>query len=331
MTMRMMAPVARLATRLSLVLAAAATLWASPQRPSTAAALTLDAVLERARQYVAAYGADLALVVGIESYDQSVRSADVAGPATQGLRPWARKTVAEFAMVRTANDWIGYRDVVELDGKIVGDRRDRLEQLFLHSPASAASQARQIADESARYNAGSLQRNFNIPTMALLFLQPVHARRFKFKQDGTDKIDGTPVWKLKFEETGRPTIVRGRENSDVPVRGRFWVDPTDGRVLKSFMEITAEAQLGATTANRDPRVMGASDTSDLIVETFSRVTSTYRHEPRLNMLVPAEMTEDHQGLVFVAQVGQERLTSITCRAVYTGFKKFEATGRVILK
>ena len=133
-----------------------------------------DDLVARAGQYVVEYGQQLSLVIGVERYAQWMQNADQ-------VRPLVRNLVSEFALVRVGDDWLGFRDVVELDGKAVGDRQDRLQQLFLQAPTTAVQSSRGIADASARYNLGPLQRNFNVPTTSLFFVHPTNRPRFSFR------------------------------------------------------------------------------------------------------------------------------------------------------
>jgi len=98
---------------------------ASTSRPSAAE------LVQRARAYVVGYGAALSLVIGVERYRQWVENSE-SDPAVRidRVRPWTRETVSEFALVRITDDWLGYRDVFQVDGKTVNDRQDRLRQLF---------------------------------------------------------------------------------------------------------------------------------------------------------------------------------------------------------
>jgi VWFA-related protein len=92
----------------------------------------IQAVLERARRYLDEYVGQLSLLIGVERYTQWVTTSGLgAGFSQGGDRPSVRNTVSEFALVRVKDDWLGYRDVVEVDGKPVRDRQDRLQQLFL--------------------------------------------------------------------------------------------------------------------------------------------------------------------------------------------------------
>jgi len=303
--------------------------------PSAAAqaapARTIEEAVERAGRYVIDYGEQMALVIGLEQYAQWMQREDFA-------RPVARQTISEFALVRVTDDWLGFRDVYEVDGKPVRDRRDRLEKLFLQSPSAAVDQGRQIAQESARYNMGGIQRNFNVPTMALFFLQPANLARFRFKKSGEDSIDGVPVWKVGYEEIRKPTIIRTSAGKDMPLKGTLWIDPSDGRVLKTHMEITSEARITAGRPNSDPSGFGDLQSSQQRrgaadvrrVNSSASITVTYHHEPRLGLLVPSLMVEAYEGASLSQFTGEESLTKINCRATYSDFKRFEASGRVVV-
>jgi hypothetical protein len=311
-------------------------LYASANVTQSAAVATLDQIVERAQRYVVEYGAQMSIVIGVERYKQSVQNVDASmlgGPVSE--RPGARETVAEFALVRVKDDWLGYRDVYEVDGKTVSDRRDRLQELFERSPSTALEQGRRIADESARYNAGALPRNVNVPTMALFFLHPSNARRFRFERAGTDSIGGTPVWKVRYREVQQPTIVRTSGGRNMPVKGTFWINPSDGRVLRTFMELTTEADLSGSSGKIEDPALATSGApagaTDHRVEAYSRVTTSYRLDDRLGLLVPADMTEDYQGVSVNRATGRDRVIRINCRATYSDFKRFETSGRVVVK
>lgn len=82
-------------------------------------------------------------MVAVEQYTQQV--------TIQGrvLRP--RTLLAEYAIVKAGDTvgWTGFRDVVQVDGREVADRRGRLETLFA-GPAGGEGELKRIADESAR-------------------------------------------------------------------------------------------------------------------------------------------------------------------------------------
>ena len=74
-------------------------------------------------------------------------------------------TTAALVMVRLpdAADWIVFRDVLTVNKRPVRDREERLLKLLQSPESSALSQARKIAQESARFNLGSLTRTMNVP------------------------------------------------------------------------------------------------------------------------------------------------------------------------
>ena len=133
-------------------------------------------MLTRAAAYVTAYGETMSLVIGTEHYSQWLWG-------ESSPLPQVRMLVSEYAIVRVDDDWLGFRDVQEVNGKRVGDRGDRLQRLFLDFPRAAVRDGRRIADESARYNLGPVLRNFNTPTMALICLQSNHQSQVQVQED----------------------------------------------------------------------------------------------------------------------------------------------------
>lgn len=208
----------------------------APPAPATAAARTTQAerdveqVVRKMADYVAAYGPQTSVIVGVEKYTQRVTVEE------RFVRP--RSLVSEFAIVKAAGrvGWSGFRDVVEVDGKAVSDRRDRLLSL-LTGPAGGEAELRRIADESARYNVGPVIRNFNVPTTALFFFHPELVGRFTFRRTGNKTIDGVSTWVLDFKETQRPTLVMKSDGTDVPCEGTVWVVPADGTIVRTRLRL----------------------------------------------------------------------------------------------
>ena len=281
----------------------------------------LPKVLERTAAYVVEYGQAMSLVVSAEHYSQWVEN--------PGWHPGEPRILeSEYLIVRVDDDWLGFRDVHTVDGKEVADRQDRLQTLFLRSPGTALVDARRIADESARYNVGAIQRNLNTPTMALYFLQARNQIRFKFEKKGQDVIGGVAVWKVHFKETQRPTIVKTSSGKDMPVSGTFWIDPDTGRVLKTNMAIELDTRVGVTSNLVDddtPRRRGGPAVER--VQSSASVTVTYKQEPRLGLLVPAEMLETYEGPRLNGMSNTTGTTKINCRATYSDFRRFQTTTR----
>jgi hypothetical protein len=120
----------------------------------------LAQILEKAGTYVGGFERQLTGIVSEERYLQVIIGA-------------RRELKSDFLLVPVAGEarYVEFRDVFEVDGRPVRDREDRLTRLFLDPSASASAQLRAIAEESARYNIGRIQRTVNIPTLALVFLR----------------------------------------------------------------------------------------------------------------------------------------------------------------
>ena len=112
---------------------------------------------------------------------------------------------SEFGIVRLQGDgqWLGFRDVVAVDGVRVPDRDERLDQLF--ADASSASgldrattvRAARIVRESARFNIGTMQRTINNPAVVLELLgRPM--------QNGEATYTNYRQFRVESRETFRP-------------------------------------------------------------------------------------------------------------------------------
>ena len=83
------------------------------------------------------------------------------------------------------------RDVVAVDGQPVKERDRRLATLFFEKPRGKL--LKRALQESARYNLGTIRRNFNVPMVALLFLGADVASRFGFEELESER-DGTLLY-----------------------------------------------------------------------------------------------------------------------------------------
>ena len=176
-------PAAVVANRTPVVTAASPDAPQPPERtaaasePATVPDAALREVLNRVAAYVSAYGQNTAAVVALEKYTQFL---DESG------RP--QRLTADFALVKTgAGRWLGYRDVIEVNGEPVPDRRNRLLAL-LKTSSNPLDDAARLTAESARFNVGPVMRNFNVPTTALLFFDAAGLSRFTFTRRGSKKI-----------------------------------------------------------------------------------------------------------------------------------------------
>jgi hypothetical protein len=239
----------------------------------------LSTLLQRAGAYAEAYVTRLSSVVAEERYRQRVTGQQTGGSVQ--LR-------SDFLLVQApgTRGWVPFRDVIEVNGRRVQDRENRLLHLFLERPAEAAARAREITEESARFNIG-VTRTINVPLLALLFLLPEHVGGFEFGEEGAQRIDGAGVRVLTYREVGRPTMIRGFGGADLPAEGRLWLEPETGRVLRTQLVV------------KSGRI--ATD-----------ITVTYGEDPALGMLAPVRMSEryDYRG------------TTLTGTATYSNFRRF---------
>ena len=246
--------------------AAAATPATEPAGAEPAAtaggASELDALLERAGAYASRYADSFRNVVAEEHCRQWWQD---------GAQTYARTTRADMAFVRLpgALPWGTFRDVFERDGQPLRPQDGRLEAIFARSKADAIEQANSILRESARQNLGPVYRTANVPTLALLFLLPENRPRFTFELKGRRKFEGLTGLEVAFKEATRPTLVRDRWKNDMPARGRFWIDPGRGTVLRSEVAYRFQGQY----------------------QDVGFVSTEYRREPGLDIFVPAEMSE----------------------------------------
>ena len=267
----------------------------------------VDRLVARAAAYVADYESRLSSVVAEERYEQRLRTLDFAAPAgvigttVRGTTSTERRRrlVSDYLLVKVAglSGWVPFRDVIEVDGQKVHDRDQRLSRLFLESPADAMDQAMRVAQESSRFNLGNVQRNVNVPTLALLFLTDRHRPRLTFRLEGEETIDDVRTIRLAYVESGRPTLIHGADDTDIVADGTLWVEPATGRVLQTAIH---------------------TDTGSL----ESEIVVTYREDKRMGLLVPWRMRESYKS-------DTERVEGT---ATYTRFRKFQVeTGEVIKK
>ena len=275
---------------------------------------SLAEVMARAAEYVASFNQDLSSIVAEERYVQTWRRPKTKerGPGDEVTR---RELLSDLMLVKPTDvtDWVQYRDVFEVDGVPVRDRVERLTAIFMNSDSTAREprnptthaedQIARIQRESARHNIGDIERNLNTPVFALQFLTAENQTRFKFKRTNVRQSSAasTPggtvafrvaveIWVIEYEEIERPTIVHTADDRDVPARGRFWIEPTSGRVQMSELIV------------KDKDRQGNIDVS-------------YQSEPLLGLLVPIEMRERY--------VQPRKKSLIEGAASYGRFRQFQ--------
>ncbi len=278
-------------TRVALALVSAA-LFCHGAAPVVLAAQPQDEVLARARDYVAAYEQAFANLLAEEQSTQELREpgvlAGMPGP-TRGSggmsgggmpmmespasseRTTRRRLRANYLVIRaeTGLGWVPFRDVVEVDGKNVGGRQQRLVELLSGDGPADLVRARNLMVEGARHDLGDVARTFNIPVLGLLFVHPDRAMATTFTRRGQERVAGRRATVYTFDEPGRPSLVRGPGDQDLPSTGRVWVDDTSGAILKT------------------EHIVQAWDVT-------ATVTVQYRHDDRLGLWLPERMTEEYR-------------------------------------
>ena len=212
-----------------------------------------------------------------------------------------RQIVSDVLLVQVKDgDWMGFRDVAEVDGSAVRDRSDRVRELFLAASQDSLLQLRRIADESSRYNLGDFRRTLNVPTVALSFMRANEMRRYQFKRLKDETIGGRPARVLSYLEKTRPTMIRTPDGTDIPLYGRVWLDAATGRVLRTELRF------------------------DRGSEQRSLIRTDYRPELGLDVLVPDTMWEWYEGANQTGRIGGDK-TLVQGLATYTEFKRFSVS------
>jgi hypothetical protein len=273
---------------------AAAALAIAGLAPLRTADMTLADLLASAGTYVRRFEQDFALVVSDEEYQQ--RASGRAYPTAR-----TRHTRAEMAFLWMPDEgaWLTVRNVVNVDGRPVADSSTRMNDA-LAGAAERRARLRRLLNENARFNLGRIERNFNYPTLVLSYLDPVMQPRFVFVLAGHERVNGAEVWKLTYEEQTQPTVIR-EMGSDRFSRGAVWIDPRDGALVRTRLDLRIPMK-----------------------DTIASVEVDYGRDAKLAMWVPVRMHETYL---------QSRSTmineSIDCTATYSNFRRFETSGRIV--
>jgi hypothetical protein len=260
----------------------------------------VDELLRAVGQYVASYERELRLVIAEEKYTQVERPLADPDPTISATRVLRSDllTVSDGS-----GGWVSFRDVYEVDGSPVRDRTQRLAKLFLEPHDDRLAQARRIAEEGTRFNLSRhISRTINFPLLVLQFVRPQNQVRSDFKIDGTTRVNGVQAAILSFKEHATPRMIRTVD--EAPARGRFWIDPTSGRVLRTEFFIETRPPL--------PKGGRASLTTLIQVE--------YADQPAFGIWLPVSMQERYVG-------GR----AVEGAATYSNFRRFNVTTEEIIK
>jgi hypothetical protein len=249
--------------------------------PVAAAGPDLQTLLDMATAYELRFVGQFENIVAEELYVQEISV------------PRRKRTIkSDFLFVKYP-DIVGsivLRDVFEVDGKPVRDaaQAERMMKLFTTPGRDVISRARAIAEEGARYNLWNIG-TLNNPLVAMVFLQPDYRPRFRFNLAGIEKSLGPTIRTVRFEEFRVPTVLRsGGANGDLLSRGLIWIDETDGRVVKTRLQVGP-------------------------LRLPPEIVTTYRHDAELGIDVPAEMRDWYP----------EREGDLRGIATYGRFRRFQ--------
>jgi hypothetical protein len=263
----------------------------------------LPALLAGAASYLDIYEQKFSAIVAREDYELTML-AGLTDPRDTGFgttrRTVLRKLRSDLMLLNLGPaDWVQFRDVYEVDGKPVRDHDRRLEALLARPAHGLLDAGRKIADESARYNVG-VQRNFNVPTMALAYLARQNQARSAFTLKSHETIDGADLAVVEFKETAQPGLIQA-DRGEVTTDGRFWIAPLSGVVVRS--ELSCRVDRGSTWVE-------------------GTVTVTYRADPAVPLLVPVKMDEQYR---------RDTGETDTGHALYADFRSFRVDTQTIRK
>lgn len=276
---------------LALVLAGVLALSTEPE---------VSAIRDRLDQYLLAYEPELSSLVAQEAMTQrDGASADavrkVAPPTVN------RSVISEVAFVSLPGNagWLGFRRVIDVNGKAVRDAGPSLAQLLTDGARDDFDQARLLLAESSKHNLG-MPRTTNLPNLPLEFLHPRNRHRFAHRVDGREKIRGAETTRLVLNEISSPTIIQRPEGGDMQTLVTAWVETDTGRLLRAQVK-TRDARIG-------------------VLPFDNVVWVDFKPDEKLGLLVPSEMREE-----FFAG----RFREGTGRAKYSNYRKFQTTARVV--
>lgn len=246
---------------------------------------SLEAVLARATAYVADYREQLTYVMATERSRQTLQGTYAAG----GTMEESLASDVYFVYIPADKVWMAVRDVETLDGKAIKDR-DNVRQLLNSGQAGAA---RALKDRNARYNLGTILRNFNEPTLSLLVIDEQHRGRFTFQRQ-TSRGSKTTV---SFVEYSTPTLIIDTGGRPAYSSGELTIDTATGRIERARLQV---------------RLSGGID---------AVLTTTYKPDPKLKMWVPSKFEE-------LYTLGGRRPEKITAASSYSDFSRFDVSVRI---
>ena len=266
-------------------------------QPVRAQTPSLETVLARAANYVSIYQQDLGNIIADEEYTQAVEPGRT------------RRMYSELLVFSPPDDarWLVFRDVIEVDGKPVEDRNQRLADLFQGTPDVPAALELKLRTESARFNIGFIRRDLNVPTMALQLLADRERSRLVLEKTHEERLGDLNTWVIAFQAVNPPALIQDAEGQDLLSHGTVWIEPFTGRVLQTDFRVEDDA-IGLTIEMR----------------------VRYQHHESLGMLVPVTMTE-HYSVDVKVQPGQSTSRGPTVSAEIPSQRQFFASSKMTIR
>jgi len=148
-----------------------------------------------------------------------------------------------------------FRDIREVDGKPVGDQKDRITRLFLEPFENAVRRAQEIHRDGLRHSVDT--GRVMDPLTVIGYLQPAYQANFRVSRGGMARNLGPYIREITL------TPLEGRRDSQgrVMVAGktllkpaRAWVAEDTGAVVKTELRsgFGARAETTTTTFGMDP-------------------------------------------------------------------------------
>ena len=258
-----------------------------------------EAVRDELDAYLRVYEPALSSFVADERMSQRVGPSLDANRRSFTAKPQNRALISEVAFVSLPGGvgWLGFRRVVEVNGKAVRDPGPPLAQL-LSGGFDDREHARLLLEQSASQNLGA-PRTTNLPNLSLELLHPRNRHRFAHRHDGYEKIRGINTVRLVLNERSSPTIIQRPEGGDMNSLVSAWVEETSGRLIRTEVK-TSDARIG-------------------VLQFSNVVWVDFKEDARLGLLVPAEMRE-----TFFAG----RFTDGTGVAKYTNYRRFQTAEHI---
>jgi hypothetical protein len=281
-------PTPRRAFAAAVAVAAACLAPLLAQSPPVPPDVSTKGLVATARKYVDEYEKSFAFIVADEWYQQVQRDRD-----GRILLERVLKSEVFLTFLQADGEWIAVRDVLEVDGRPIASR-DRLRDL-LAKGGQFRGVAKQVIDLNARYNIGSVSRNFNEPTLPLLLFEPRRAASVEFDRKNVSRDGPLTLATLSFSERDSGTIVGGPAGP-VPAKGTFVIDAASGAVRATTFEIK----------HADIRAL---------------LKTQYEKDPKLDLWLPATFSERYERTRDVREL-------VECEAKYSNYRRFETAWRI---